>query len=157
MGGRVKGQKDVRPRKQRPIGFAKTDNKGYVWIKTGTGQTYRKRSWIIMEQVLGRVIQLGEEVHHKNGIKDDDRPENLEILTKSQHSSLTATEQHKNNNFGRTTWYEGTEERLSKEQSERMKNKSEHMAKMRAGWTLERADKISKAMIGNTNGKNRHV
>ncbi len=50
-----------------------TDANGYRYVRG------RKEHHLVMEEILGRPLWPDESVHHKNGIRDDNRPENLEL------------------------------------------------------------------------------
>jgi len=43
---------------------------------------------LVWERVNGRLLRRDEHVHHKNGKKDDNWPENLEALTVAAHANL---------------------------------------------------------------------
>jgi hypothetical protein len=65
---------------------------GYVYTNVGRGHHlayagggYVPTHRLIAEQMLGRRLKEGEVVHHKNGKRDDNRPENLEVFKSTAH------------------------------------------------------------------------
>lgn len=87
-------QANIPLRKSRPVqppGTKRATKFGYVRIKVGVDSPYAtlKNGWAhehhyVMAEHLGRPLFPHEEVHHLNGVRDDNRLENLELWTTSQ-------------------------------------------------------------------------
>ncbi|MFZ7121743.1 MAG: HNH endonuclease signature motif containing protein [Eubacteriaceae bacterium] len=69
---------------------------GYYEITRGVNKG-KSLHVVIMEINIGRKLKKNEVVHHKNEIKTDNRIENLELMTKSEHSKLHAIKRINNN------------------------------------------------------------
>lgn len=65
--------------------------RGYIEILVGVKQ-YRLEHRVIMERYLGRKLSTSEHVHHVNHVRDDNRIENLRLLTAKEHGTMHANE-----------------------------------------------------------------
>ena len=86
-----KTQRRLRGIKERKGPALRTTNGGYVYIykpdhPNSGARGYVREHIYIMSGKIGRSLGKKETVHHKNGIKDDNRLEDLELWTSSHPS-----------------------------------------------------------------------
>jgi hypothetical protein len=70
---------------------------GYVMIRVPDHPRAKKSPYVfehipVAEELLGRFLEAGESVHHRNGVRDDNRPENLELSTKPQPAGIRVSD-----------------------------------------------------------------
>ncbi len=73
---------------------------GYIWVLAPDhphadcrGYVYEHR--LVVEQLIGRLLAPVEVVHHRNRVRDDNRPENLQLMeSQAEHVRLHHREDH---------------------------------------------------------------
>lgn len=82
---RVHGTPGEAAPRRRPNG-AGTINYGYIYVRRGKRRMMEHR--FVKETELGREITRAENVHHDNECRTDNRPDNLEVMTRGEHTAL---------------------------------------------------------------------
>ena len=80
--------------KRRIEGSTRTHGTGYILVKLAGSWMMEHRH--MMETILGRSLEKHERVHHKNGNRADNRPENLELwkVKKKDPAGVRAADYH---------------------------------------------------------------
>jgi len=80
-------------------GLSSQDEDGYIVVYWPSHPRSNKNGYIrehriVAEEKYGRPLTRGEHVHHLNGIRNDNRPENLVVMAARDHMVLTRKEEN---------------------------------------------------------------
>ena len=81
------------PKNYHWSGGRKKHSQGYILVYAPDHPCRDRNGFVlehrlVMEQHIGRLLDESEIVHHKNGIKSDNRLENLQVMSRADHAQL---------------------------------------------------------------------
>lgn len=79
-----RGRRGSQPARVFAVGDTRLNASGYLEEKIGPGRSWKLQHRLVMEKLLGRELSPWENVHHVNGNRTDNRPENLELWVTKQ-------------------------------------------------------------------------
>lgn len=85
-------------------GGRRINSSGYVEIRMpkhhrARGNGYVFEHILVAENMLGRKLESWEQVHHKDQNKENNHPDNLEILSASEHTKLHSIDRPKTGSY----------------------------------------------------------
>jgi hypothetical protein len=107
MRGRLSGPARRGSANPRWNGGTMHTSQGYIAVKVPVGHHLRQahgyayEHQLVAEQMLGRRLRPNETVHHLNGDRADNRPENLEVIMRSEHAANHVATESVRDEFGR--------------------------------------------------------
>ena len=96
LGKKTKGR---RKKEYEFGGHEKKRPDGYIAVYSpdhpqASASGYVMKHKLVMERHLGRLLKDDEVVHHINHVRDDNRIENLQLMSKHDHMAMHRTERH---------------------------------------------------------------
>lgn len=73
------------------VKYLSKEDKSYVTSKL-CGHTFMPEHRLVISRHLKRQLRDGELIHHINGVKDDNRIENLELVNPQEHRAISIME-----------------------------------------------------------------
>lgn len=81
-------------------GHEKKRKDGYIKVFVpdhpfATKEGFVLKHRLVVERAIGRYLREDEDVHHINHIRDDNRIENLQVMTHAEHAAMHTKERHR--------------------------------------------------------------